>query len=75
LKIELDAMEYWYKDLRIDYETLQIDNYKINMLSLNSLREFYRQGMKDGLKKTDEDEKIKYEALKVKFEALEKIKG
>jgi hypothetical protein len=75
LKIELDSMEYWYKDLRIDYETLQIDNYKINILSLNSLREFYRQGMKDRLKKTDENEKIKYEALKVKFEALEKIKG
>lgn len=75
LKIELDSMEYWYKDLPTDYEILQIDNYKINMLSLNSLREFYRQGIEDRAKKTDENEKIKYEALKVKYEALEKMKG
>lgn len=68
LKVELDSMEYWYKDLPMDCETLQIDNYRVNMLGLNSLMEFYRQGMKDGV------EKVKYEALKSKFEALEKIK-
>jgi hypothetical protein len=74
LKIEFGSMEYWYKDLPIDCEILQIDSYKINMLSLNSLREFYRQGVKDRAEKTDENDKIKYEALKLKFEALEKIK-
>src|SRR5262245_55439174 len=41
LKIEFDSMEYWYKDLPMDCETLQLNGYKINMLSLNSLKEFY----------------------------------
>jgi len=75
LKIELDSMEYWYKDLPMDYETLQIDNCQITVLSLDSLREFYRQGVKDRVGKTNENEQIKYEALKIKLEALEKIKG
>jgi len=72
LKVELDSMEYWYKDLPIVCETLQMDNYKINMLGLNSLRELYRQGMKDSANKTEENEKIKYEALKVRYETLGK---
>ena len=59
LKIELDSMEYWYKSLPMEYETLQLDSYKINILSLNSLKEFYRQGLKDGVNKTEENEKIK----------------
>src|SRR5688572_30799223 len=46
LKVEMDSMEYWYKDLPMVYETLQVDHYKINMLDLNSLRELYRQGIK-----------------------------
>jgi len=75
LTVELDSIEYWYKDLPMDCETLQLDNYKINMLSLNSLKEFYKQGLKDRLEKTDENKKTKYEALKLKFEALEKIQG
>lgn len=74
LKVELDSMEHWYKDLPIECETLQVDNYRVNMLGLNSLMEFYRQGMRDRVGKTDENEKSKYEALKLKLEALEKIK-
>jgi len=49
-----------------------MDNHKINMLGLNSLRELYRQGMKDSANKTEENEKIKYEALKVRYETLGK---
>jgi hypothetical protein len=75
LKVELDSMEYWYKGLPIECETLQMDNYEVNMLSLSSLMEFYRQGMRDRVGKTDENEKSKYEALKLKLQALEKIKG
>ena len=74
LKVELDSVEYWYKDLPTDCVTLQVDNHKVNMLTLSSLKEFYRQGMKDRAVKTDVNEKIKYEALKLKFEALEKVK-
>jgi hypothetical protein len=75
LKVEFDSMEYWYKDLPLECETLQGDDYKVSMLSLNSLIEFYRQGMKDRAEKTDENERMKYETLKSKFEILEKIKG
>lgn len=75
LKIELDSSEYWYKDLPMIYVILQIENYQVNMLGLHSLKEFYRQGMKARANKTEENEKIKYEALKVKYEALEKVKG
>ena len=74
LKVELDSVEYWYKDLSMDRATLQVDNYKVNMLTLSSLKEFYQQGMKDRAVKTDVNEKMKYEALKIKFEALEKVK-
>jgi hypothetical protein len=73
LKVELDSVEHWYKDLPMVCETLQIDNYRINMLGLNSLREFYRQGTNDRANKTEENEKMKYEALKAKYEALEKV--
>lgn len=75
LKIELDSREYWYQDLQSDYEILQIDTPTINMLSLNSLREFYRRGMEDRAKKTDEHEKQKYESLKVKYEAIKRMNG
>ena len=75
LKIELDSMEYWYKDFAIDYETLQIDDYQVKMFGLKSLRECYRRGMKDSAEKTDENERRKYAALKEKYETLEKVKG
>lgn len=75
LKVELDSVEYWYKGLPMDCETLQVDNYQVSMLDLHSLMEFYRQGMKDRVVKTGENERMKYEALKLKFEALEKIKA
>jgi hypothetical protein len=75
LKVELDSVEYWYRDLPIICEILQIDGDQVNMLGLNSLREFYKQGMKDRANKTDENEIIKYEALKAKYELLEQVKG
>jgi hypothetical protein len=75
LKVELDSVEYWYKGLPMNCETLQVDNYQVSMLGLNSLMEFYRQGMKDRAEKTGEDDKMKYKGLKLKFEALEKLKG
>ncbi len=71
LKIDLGSIECWYRDLPIDCEILAIDNYRIRMLNLNSLREFYRRGMEDRAKKTEENEKIKYAALKEKYDALE----
>lgn len=72
LKIELGSIEYWLEGLPIDCETLQIDEYRIKILSLRSLREFYKRGMEDMAKKA-ENERIKYEALKTKYEALKAI--
>ena len=63
LKVELDSIEYWYMDLSMAVETLQIDNHKIKLLNLVSLREAYRRGMNDTVKKTDKKDRIKYEAL------------
>ncbi len=73
LKIDLGSVGYWLKGLPLDYEILQIDNYKIKMLSLSSLTGTYKQAMEDRANKTEENEKIKYEALKVKYEILSKI--
>ena len=71
LKVELDSVEYWLKDIPLDCETLQIDEYKIQILSLSSLTKFYAQGMEDRLKKSaDPKERLKYEALKAKYELL-----
>ena len=75
LKVELDSIEYWYKDLSKVGETLRIEGHTINMLSLQDLKEFYQRGMNDTATKTEEIEKRKYEALKRKYEALEKVKG
>lgn len=68
LKVEFGSAEYWLKNLQIGYETLQVGDYIINMLDLNSLREFYKQGMDD--KAAKENERMKYEALKEKYELL-----
>ena len=71
LKIELGSAEYWLKNIPLDYETLQIDEYKVPMLSLPSLTKFYEQGMIDRLKKSaNPKERLKYDALKAKYELL-----
>ena len=71
LKVELGSAEYWLKDLQIDYETLQVDDYRIKMLGLNSLKEFYKRAMDD--RATKADERMKYEALKEKYELLNSV--
>lgn len=73
LKIELGSLEYWYKDLPVECDRLHLDDYRIKVLSLRSLTEFYKRGMEDRAKQTSENEKIKYEALKVKYEALKAV--
>ena len=74
LKVEFDSIEYWYKDLSMAGETLQIDNYTMNMLSLKTLKEVYKRGINDTTGKTEANDKTKHAALKAKYEALEKVK-
>jgi len=73
LKVELGSLEYWYKDLPLECETLHLDEYRVKVLSRRSLTEFYKRGMEDRAKQTGENEKIKYAALKVKYEALKSV--
>lgn len=73
LKIDLGSVEFWTKDLASDCDTLLIDDYKIKVLSIDSLREFYRRGMEDRAKGTEESDKIKYERLKAKWELLSAV--
>jgi hypothetical protein len=72
LKIDLGSAEYWLQDLPIEYETLHIDEgYRIKMLDLASLKAFYKQAMDD--RAANPDERVKYEALKKKYELLDSM--
>lgn len=72
LKIDFDSMEFWLKDLPQDYILLQIDDLKLPMVSLPSLKELYRRGLED----TAHDDQInrkKRSAIKNKLELLSKL--
>jgi hypothetical protein len=71
LKVEFDSAEYWFKDLQIGTETLQLGKYSLKMVDLNSLRELYRRGVDD--KATKENETEKYEELREKYELLNAV--
>ena len=70
LKIELGSLEYWLKVLPDDLETLELDGYNVIMLTKERLKDFYKAAMETRLKGTDPNDKIKYERLKVKYDAL-----
>jgi len=74
LKIELGSAEYYLENLPKDYQALQIGDYRIKVLSLSTLREFYKRSMEARAEGTEENDKIKYERLKVKYEALNSAK-
>ena len=73
LKVDLDSLEYWYRDLPMHYEILLIGDYKVNLLDLESLKTCYRRGMENTVDKTEEIEQAKFKQLKAKYEALEKV--
>ncbi len=69
LRIGFGSSERWSKGLPTNYETLQIDNYKIKMLSRAGLIKQYKNAMGDRKKKSYEDarEGTKYLSLKEKY--------
>jgi len=71
LKVDLDSAEYWLRDLQTDYDTLQVDDYRVKILGLDSLKECYKRGLDD--KATKADERMKYESLKQKYELLKSV--
>jgi len=72
LKIGFGSAERWSRGLPIDYETLQIGNHKVKVLSYVGLVKQYITAMGDRKKKSYEDarEGIKYLGLKERYEML-----
>jgi hypothetical protein len=70
LKIEMGSREYWLENLAIELETIQIDGNDVQVLGLSSLREYYKRGMEDRANKPNENDRVKYERLKTKYEML-----
>lgn len=71
LRVELDSIEYWFRSIPLDCDTVRIGEHRVQILGLPSLTKFYAQAMKDRLKKSaDPKERAKYEALKTKHTLL-----
>lgn len=71
LKVELDSIEYWFRSIPLDCDTVQVDEHRVQILGLPSLTKFYAQGMEDRLKKSaDPNERAKFEALRAKHTLL-----
>ncbi len=66
LKIELDSIDFWQKDLPQQFETFDFDGLIVNVVSLESLRKIY--------KKASEASKDNPEGNLKKFEVLRAIK-
>jgi hypothetical protein len=71
LKIDFDSAGYWLSDLPLNYTKLHVDDQQIKMLALDSLIAFYKRGMEDKEAKTGE--RMKYKALKEKYELLQSV--
>lgn len=70
LKVELDATEFWQKDLPSDFANFSINGTTLKIVGLDSLMEIYRNSAEFS-QDVPEDKPEKYRA---KFEALQRIK-
>lgn len=70
LKVEFDSIEYWMADLPEDYDTLVIDGYMFQVVSLSSLKELYRRGLEATANESAEVQQAKHLAIAKKHEAL-----
>ena len=43
LKIELDSVDFWQKDLHLDFKELDLYGLTVKLLSLNALKDVYRR--------------------------------
>jgi hypothetical protein len=78
LKVEFDSLEHWMAglpDVYDTFDTLIIDGYTFNVVSLATLRELYRRGLADTANQSDEVNQAKYAAIAGKYEALCSIQG
>lgn len=70
LKIEFDSLEYWFAGVSTDYDTLVIDDYVFNIVTLSSLQELYRRGLVELARQRDADKRAKYTAIAEKYALL-----
>lgn len=70
LKVEFDSLEYWCVGVPTDYDTLIIDKYLFNVVSLSSLRELYRRGLEEVARQHDAVNRAKYAAVAEKYAFL-----
>jgi hypothetical protein len=70
LKVEFDALEYWFVGVPTDYDTLIVDECVFNVVSLSSLKELYRRGLEETAQQRDEVSRAKYAAIAEKYALL-----
>lgn len=75
LKVEFDAQGYWLGDMPEERELLRIENFQVNMVSLDYLRGLYQRGLDDTAAQDDENSQEKHAALKVKHDAISECVG
>jgi hypothetical protein len=73
LKIEMDSMEYWMKDLPADYESLRIADHDLKIVSLSSLRQLYQRGVDATQHQTNEKSRAKHLDFQAKYAALSQM--
>lgn len=71
LKIDLDSLEFWYRDIPMSTECCKINRHQIKILSLESLLAFYQMGVDTKYGHPEEFEK--YSALKYKLDLMEEL--
>jgi len=72
LKVSFGSAEQWSTNLPTDYQTLQIDNHQVKMLSLAGLVKQYEHALNNRIEKVygDACEGIKYLELRGKYKLL-----
>ena len=74
LRVELGSIEYWYQDLPIECETLQIGGRLVKLLGLGSLKALYKRGLDNTAGNLDEgNNRLKNEGYCVKYDALNAV--
>jgi hypothetical protein len=73
LKVEFDSIEYWMKDLPIDYEYLLIRNYPFKIVLLPVLKQLYQRGLEGTACFDDKINRAKYANFIAKLELLNSV--
>ena len=75
LKVEIDATEYWMRDIPERYERAGIGHVQFRMVGIDGLRELYRRGLVDTADKGDDNSQVKHRAIREKLRALDALQA